>query len=161
MFVRFKTRGHRLHVTLGQTARLHGKVRQKHIASIGSVATNPDPVTAIRDRLRLWQALHAQLGALKLEPQALHKLMTAVHARLPMPSPEETGSVELWEAEHKAKFWTRMNAETQKLIELHRNLIANAESKIAELQADADREAALVDDAKTRAARLTNYPKLD
>ncbi len=83
--------------------------------------------------------------------------MAAVQARVPYPTPEETGAAELLEAEHDAAFWEGLHRTTTKLIGSHEDMIASVQDKIAELQMDAEREAAAAEDAKAKAKRLNNY----
>jgi hypothetical protein len=53
-------------VTLAETIRESGKVRRKHLASIGWVTIKADHATTVRERLRLWPALHKTLSGLYL-----------------------------------------------------------------------------------------------
>ena len=101
MFVLFTTRYRRIYVTLADTVRTDGKIRRKHVASIGSIAIGADQATAMRDRVRLWRAVHKTLAALQLDHEAASRIMGAVHARALMPTPDQIGSVECWEAEQR------------------------------------------------------------
>jgi hypothetical protein len=154
MFVLFRTRRRRIYVTLAETARAAGKVRQTHIASIGSIPIAADEATTVRDRVRLWQAVHPRLAALKLDPQASGKIMAAIHRVIPMPRPEQAGSVELWQAEKRLQHLNRGHHDTAKLIEAHEMVIAHSRAAVAQLQAEIVRQTALIDDAQAKMARL-------
>jgi hypothetical protein len=87
MFVRFRQSGRRLHLRLVETRRINGKVRQEHFASLGSIEI---PQT-IPDRIAFWQQLHERLARLanRLTGEAQGKVLAAVHARVPMVTPDE------------------------------------------------------------------------
>jgi hypothetical protein len=154
MFVLFRTRRRRIYVTLAETVRAAGKVRQRHVASIGSIAIGADEATTVHDRVRLWQAVHPRLATLKLDPEASGKIMTAIHRVIPMPSPEQAGSVELWQAEQRLQRLNRGHDDTTKLIEAHERVIARSRTAVAQLQAEIVRQTALIDDAKAKMTRL-------
>jgi len=60
MFVRFRQTKHHLQVSLVETRRIDGRVRQEHVASLGSVPAPP----SLQDRLTFWQRLHERLSRL-------------------------------------------------------------------------------------------------
>jgi hypothetical protein len=161
MFVLFRTRRRRIYVTLAETAREAGKVRQRHVASIGSIAIGADEATAVHDRVRLWRELHPRLTALKLDPEDSGKIMAAVHRVIPMPSAEQAGSVELRQAEQILEGLNGGQHNTVKLIEAHQMVIARSRAAVAQLQAEIVRETELIDQARAKVARLANYPRPD
>jgi hypothetical protein len=58
MFVRFRSSASGcLYVSIVETRRIGGRVRQEHIANLGSIET---PLT-IWNRLQFWQRLHERL----------------------------------------------------------------------------------------------------
>ncbi len=159
MFVRFRARALRLYVSLAESRRSNGTVRQHHVASLGVVSLDPAALkwVAVKERSAVWQELHDNIARLSLDATKAAQLMAAVQARVPYPTPEETGNAELLEAEHDAAFWENMHGSTTKLIGCHEGLIAAAPRKIAELQDDAAREAASAESAKAKTKRLDNY----
>jgi hypothetical protein len=60
MFVRFRESGRRLCLSLVESRRINGKVRHRHIASLGSLEI---PQT-IAGRLTFWQKLYERLARL-------------------------------------------------------------------------------------------------
>jgi hypothetical protein len=137
-----------------------GEPRRRHVASIGSVAIEADEATSVRDRVQLWKALHLRIGALQLGHEVAGRLMGALHARIPMPTPEETGSVERWHAESDLTWWSGMHRCTDDSIADLEGLKKLTQEKIDGLKAESGRHAEMVDDAKAKVARLANYPKL-
>jgi hypothetical protein len=72
----------RLQISLIDTRRVDGKVRQEHVASLGSVP--PDMAPA--DRLALWTQVHPRLTRLgnRFNQATLAKVMGELHAKVPM-----------------------------------------------------------------------------
>jgi hypothetical protein len=103
MFVRFHESGRRLHLSLVETRRTDGKVRSEHVASLGSLEL---PQT-ILGRLTFWQKLHARLARLsnRLNGEAQGKVLTAVHACVPMVTVDEQRVLQLENAKADAAFW--------------------------------------------------------
>ena len=60
MFVRARTVGRRLELALTETRRVDGRVKQEHVASLGSVRL---PLT-IAGRVAFWAKLHGRLARL-------------------------------------------------------------------------------------------------
>ena len=95
MFVRFRMTKNfretktRLRVSLVETRRHDGKVRNVHVASLGSVPMPPE----VDDRLAFWQRLHGRLADLanRLDGEKQAKVLGKVHARIPMVAPDERG----------------------------------------------------------------------
>jgi hypothetical protein len=100
MFVRCRENSHRLHLSLLETRRISGKVRRKHFASLGFIEI---PQT-IPGRLTFWQGLHEQLARLenRLTSEAQGKVRAAVHARVPMVTPEEQRALQLENAKGRS-----------------------------------------------------------
>jgi hypothetical protein len=114
-------------------------------------------VRSIRERKWVWESLHDHLGRLGLDSDVAAKLMTAVHERVPMPTMEEMGSAELFEAQHDAAFWESMYRTSLKQVESYKGMIAAAQRNLAEEEEQAKREAENAERAKAKIARLGNY----
>jgi len=87
MLVHFRETPYGLAMSLVETHRESGKVRHEHVASLGSIET-PLSVAA---RIEFWRGLHERLAQLsnRLDAETRGKVMGAVHARVPMVTPDE------------------------------------------------------------------------
>ena len=104
MFVRFRQQGRRLQASLAQTRRVVGKVQTEHIASLGSVGLD----ISIRERLTFWAKLPARLERLSNRigsDDARPKIYGALHARIPMVTPDEQRTMQLENAEDDERMW--------------------------------------------------------
>jgi hypothetical protein len=164
MFIRFRqsTTG-RLGVSIAQTRRINGAVKQTHVASLGSVS----PARAVhwwvtvRERDAVWRELHDTIARESVSNDIAVKLMSSLHARVPLPTEVERGGAELAEAQHDGAFWEKMHGASMEQIEGYQGLIKCAEQKIIEERELAAREAENAEAAKTKAARLANYGGFD
>ena len=75
-----------------QTRRVDGKVRSEHIASLGSV----DADVSVRERIAFWAKLPGRLDRLGNRVAAAEhgKIYGALHARIPMVTPDEQRAVQ-------------------------------------------------------------------
>ena len=103
MFVRFRQQGRRLQASLMQTRRVSGKMRSEHIASLGSV----DAEVSVRERLAFWAKLPERLARLgnRVGPDDQAKVYAALHARIPMVTPDEQRAIQEANAEGDERFW--------------------------------------------------------
>src|SRR5262245_60235445 len=87
MLVHFRETPYGLAMSLVETGRESGKVRHQHVASLGSIET-PLSVAA---RIEFWRGLHARLAQLsnRLDAETRGKVIGAVHARVPVVTPDE------------------------------------------------------------------------
>ena len=87
MLVHFRDTPYGLAMSLVESRRENGKVRREHVTSLGSIET-PLSVDA---RIEFWRGLHERLDQLsnRLDPETRGKVMDAVHARVPMVTPDE------------------------------------------------------------------------
>ena len=69
------------------TRRVAGKMQSEHIASLGTVAAD----VSVRERLAFWAELPARLARLgnRVGVEDHAKIYGALHARIPMVTPEE------------------------------------------------------------------------
>jgi hypothetical protein len=102
MFVRFRRAGSRLQVSLCESRRAAGMVRQEHVAALGSIA---EPMT-IAGRIAFWLELRPRLDRLSNRiGDSQIKILDAVHARIPMVTVDEQRELQRQNAEADAKFW--------------------------------------------------------
>src|ERR1700681_2586525 len=151
MFVRFRQSRLRLQVSLLETRRINGKVRNEHVASLGSVEM---PATAA-SRLAFWARLHDRLAKLsnRLDATAQGKILGDVHARIPMVTLDEQRALQLENAEADEKWWTGLQDIGQSQVSGHKELVATAEQAIASGEAEIAKATAKVVAAKNRVER--------
>ena len=130
MFVRFRHQGRRLQPSLMQTRRVDGKARSEHIASLGSV----DVDVSVRERLAFWAKLPGRLDRLanRVGVDEHGKIYGALHARIPMVTPDEQRTVQEENVNDDERFWEALRDSGAGIVEGHKELIAKAEKTIAE-----------------------------
>src|SRR5208282_3009701 len=103
MFVRFRQQGNRLQASLMQTRRAAGRMLTEHIASLGSV----DAEVSVRERLAFWLKLPDRLARLgnRVGPDQHGKIYGALHARIPMATPDDQRAVQEENAKDDEQFW--------------------------------------------------------
>jgi hypothetical protein len=151
LFARFRTVGQRLHVSVVETRRDSTKVRQEHLASLGSI---PQPPTSA-ERIAFWTKLHERLARLANRTTAEQRgqILAAVHARIPMPTPDEQHAVQLENARADARFWQILSGMQAEDIEAHKKLLASTQRAIAEREQTAAETAARGQASDDRLAR--------
>jgi hypothetical protein len=92
MFVRFRTTGRGLQVSILETRRAAGKVTSEHIASLGSIVV---PMT-MAQRQAFWAHLRDRLASFssRIGADDQAKIRNSVHARIPMVMPDEANADE-------------------------------------------------------------------
>jgi hypothetical protein len=87
MFARFRQVRNRLSVSIVEAARDGTRVRQSHVASLGSVPLPPSPA----DGVRFWVKAHRRLATLgnRLDDEMRETIMATIHARIPIPTAED------------------------------------------------------------------------
>ena len=135
-----------------QTRRVAGKMQSEHIASLGSV----DADVSVRERLAFWAELptrFARLGnRVGIEDHA--KIYGALHARIPMVTPEEQRDLQAENAKDDERFWGAIRDLNASGVEGRKGLIASAEKEIAEQLASAAQAAERAAAAKERLERI-------
>ena len=91
MLVHFRETPYGLAMSL--VHRENRRVHHEHIASLGSIETPPSVVA----RIEFWRGLHERLDQLssRLDAETRGKVMAAVHARVPMVTPDEQRALQL------------------------------------------------------------------
>jgi hypothetical protein len=87
MFVHFRETSYGLAMSLVENRRENGRICHEHVANLGSIETPP----SVAARIEFWRGLHERLAQLsnRLDAETRCKVMVAVHARVPMVTPEE------------------------------------------------------------------------
>src|SRR5262249_52309650 len=87
MFVHFRETPYGLAMSLVENRRENNRICHEHVASLGSIETPP----SVAARIEFWRGLHERLAQLsnRLDAETRGKVMVAVHARVPMVTPEE------------------------------------------------------------------------
>jgi hypothetical protein len=152
MFVRFRQSRLRLQVSLLETRRIDGKVRNEHVASLGSVEM---PAT-VASRLAFWARLHDRLAKLsnRIDAATQGKILGNVHARIPMVMLDEQRGLQLENAEADEKLWTGLQDFSQSQVSGHKELVATAEQAIATGEAEIAKATAKAVAAKNRVERI-------
>jgi hypothetical protein len=149
MFVCFRETARRLQASLIETRRSEGKVRHEHIAGLGSVPLVPSAA----ERIAFWAKLHQRLDALgnRIDAARLGALLTAIHARIPMPTQDDQQAVQL--EREDARFWQAMAEMAADDIAGHKELLASTERAIAGREKASADFPAYAQAAKDRLAR--------
>jgi hypothetical protein len=81
MYIRARLQHRRIQISLVDTRRAGGKVRQQHIAALGSVP----PKMTVADRLAFWERVSERLSKLgnRLGKDGHAKLLTELAAKIP------------------------------------------------------------------------------
>jgi hypothetical protein len=152
MFVHFRQQGNRLQASIMRTQHIAGNVRAEHIASLGSV----DADVSVRERLAFWAKLPERLARLgnRVGPDDHAKIYAALHARIPMVTPDEQRAIQEENAKNDERFWDTTRDLNASHIEGHKALIALAEKKIAEMEPEVAKAAERVEVARSRLEKL-------
>jgi hypothetical protein len=150
MFVRFRETARRLQVSLVATHRSEGRICHEHVAGLGSAPRS----LSSADRIAFWIKLHQRLNALsnRIDDQQRGTILSAVHARIPMPTLDEHQAVQLGRAQEDARFWQTLAEMHAEDIEGHKGLLATTQRAIAEREPQAADTAEKAQAAKERLA---------
>src|SRR5262249_33880200 len=87
MLVHFRETPYGLAMSLVENRRENGRICHEHVANLGSI----EPPPSVAARIEFWRGLHERLAQLskRLDAETRGKVMVAVHARVPMVTPEE------------------------------------------------------------------------
>jgi hypothetical protein len=153
MFVRFRHASSRLQVSLCESRRVGSRIRQEHVAALGTLA---EPMT-IAGRIAFWLELRQRLDRLSNRiGDSQIKILDAVHARIPMAKIEEQRELQRQNAEADAKFWGSLEGLNRVTAEDNKGLAEMASSTAANAETLAQDAAKKVATAKERIARLNN-----
>jgi hypothetical protein len=151
MFVRFRQTRGRLQVSLVETRREDGRVRNDHVASLGSIVTDP----TVADRVLFWQRAVERLKALgnRTGPE-IDNIEMAMHERVPIPSLEEQRELKLENARAEARIFDIMADLQGALAANHKAVATAANAKRFGNEAAAAASAARAAEARERIAQI-------
>lgn len=169
---------YRLNVSLVENSRATGKVKQEHIASLGSIEgawlwefyadAGPHVAAAVTvadwpgkgaaHRAYFWECVEDRLSRLvnRLGADDVTVIRAAIHKRIPRPSQEEKRAIELAKLQDNYKTWKDLNDMQQKWITAEGKHIERAKARIKELESDAAESAT---GAMAAASRLVAFNK--
>lgn len=152
MFVRFRQAGTRLQLSILETRRVDGRIRNEHVATLGAIQRAP----SVADRIEFWDRLHQRLAKLsnRIDADTQSKILAAVHTRVPMVSVEEQRALQLENAKADAHLWASLHAMEFGTVEERKQVIAGVERDVADGKARADNAATRATEAKDRIARI-------
>jgi hypothetical protein len=152
MFVRFRQQGNRLQASLMQTRRVAGKVQAEHIASLGAV----DASMSVRERLAFWAKMPDHMARLgnRVAPDDQAKIFGALHARIPMVTPDDQRAIQEENAKDDEQFWGSVHDMNAELVEGNKALVAKVEATIAEVAPQVQAAAERRDIAKARLEKI-------
>jgi hypothetical protein len=149
MFVRFRQTTSTIQVSIAVTSRVNGKVKQEHVAALGSVEV---PLT-VRGRLDFWKGLHERLARLSNRVDAA-TVLGKVHDRIPMVTPEEQRELQLENAKEDERFWSGLHEMNNEQAKGHADIAANAERTAMEAQGRATAAASKATEARERITKI-------
>ena len=103
------------------------QVQSEYIGALGSV----DAAVSVRERLAFWAKLPERLTRLgnRIGADEHERIYAALHARIPMVTPDEQRAVQEENAKDDERFWELMRDLNAADAEGHKLLIASAEAK--------------------------------
>jgi hypothetical protein len=152
MFVRFRPQANRLQASLVETRRVGGRIVAEHIGALGSV----DAAVSVRERLAFWAKLPERLARLanRVGADNLPKIYEALHARIPMVTPDEQRAIQEENAKDDERFWDALRDMSAGSIEGRKALIAKAEAQNAEQAPMVEQAAEKAEAAKSRLEKI-------
>jgi hypothetical protein len=158
MFVRIRQTKRKLQFTVAETRRVDGKVRHEHVASLGSIGI-PQTVAA---RIAFWAALYGRLAKLgnRIDPETQAKILGAIHAKVPMVTPDEQRGLQIENAEADERLWSGLRDVHADQIEGHKALVAKAQTTIASATSEMTHAGQKAAVAKERIEKLKNGENL-
>jgi hypothetical protein len=154
VFVRFRQSRTRVQASLIETRRVADKVKHEHLASLGAVGVPTSPA----DRITFWMKLHQRLAALtnRVGREAQGAILTAVHARIPMPTQDDQRAVALENAKADVRFWDTMRGMHADRADGNKGLASKLARNIADDETAAANAAA---EGKAAAERLAKVER--
>ncbi len=139
-------------MSLVETGRVAGKVRNEQIASLGSILQP----ASIADQVEFWHRLSERLKKLSnpLAPEDLEKIVGSIDERVAMLTPEELRSLKLENAKAESEYWDALSSSSEACAALSRKRAIEAESAADVMAANLRRAANEAPGAETKAKLL-------
>jgi hypothetical protein len=152
MHIRSRLHHRRLQISLIDTRRNDGEVRQEHVASLGSVP--PDP--GVQDRLAFWTKVHPRLARLdnRLDPATRGRIMGELHELVPMVPLDAAVADKVNIAAGNVRQSAAMRDMFQETVDAKKAMVAKLERDIAEGEAHVAEMAAIVERDQDKLRRL-------
>ena len=115
-----------------------------------------DADVSVRERLAFWAKLPDRLARLgnRVRPDEHGKIYGALHAHIPMVTPDEQRAIQEENAKDDERFWEAMRDMDASMVEGHKALIVTAEAKIAEVAPKVAKAAERRETAKDRLEKI-------
>ena len=167
---------YRLNVGLAENTRRDGKVKQEHVALLGSIDgyllpeffadIDPEFVEgmkspewerrSLRARANFWETATARLKTLDNRlGEDVKRIRMAIHARISWPMEPERELLELLDAKDDLKLWMSLHKMSARSIQTNEHMIDLAKKQIAGLHQDSLRENAAMVRATERVKQLS------
>jgi hypothetical protein len=87
IFVRFRKLDGRLRISVAETRRVGGKIQQRHIIGLGSIALPRTKTVPIEARVGFWRGLEDILDTVgdRIDRATRAKILNAIAVRIPRP----------------------------------------------------------------------------
>jgi hypothetical protein len=133
MHIRSRLHHRRLQISLIDTRRVEGKVRQQHVASLGSIP----PGMTVQDRVKFWTQLHPRLSRLdnRLGPAERARIMGELYAVVPMVPINDAIAGKVDVARRNMDTSTRLRDMFQETVDNQKVMLAKLQRDIAEGEA--------------------------
>jgi hypothetical protein len=128
MFVKFRLSKYRLDVSLVSGSRINGKVRQQHVASLGSIKT---PMT-VAGRVAFWRSAHERLARLANRiGDGESKIAVQIGARIPFCTMEDRQNVQASNAQAEERFGSKLHDAHSRTLAQQKELAAQVAKDVA------------------------------
>jgi len=153
---------YRIQVQLVENRRVEGRIKQEHVAQLGSIEGHLLPAffegvsteiagamkspgwerASIRARAAFWKGCNAKMKQLsnRIGPE-LKALRMAIHGRIPWPMDPERKRLELLDAEADEQLFRSLHGQTTAMVEANKRIIERATTDKARLEREARLEA--------------------
>jgi hypothetical protein len=118
---------------------------------------------SVRERLAFWAKLPERLARLgnRVGPEEHAKIYGALHARIPMVTPDEQRAIQEENAKDDERFWGAMHDMNASMVEGHKDLIATARATIAKVAPEVAKAAERREAARDRLAKIKRGENVD
>lgn len=152
MHIRSRLQHRRLQISLIDTRRIDGRVRQEHVASLGSVP----PDQSVKDRAAFWAQVHPRMSRLdnRLDAAARARIMGELHELVPMVPLDTAIADRAGMAARNVKQSASLRDMFQETVEAKKAMVAALQREIAEGEAHVAKMAEAVERDEDKLRRL-------